>query len=79
VQEYEIARIDGARLIPLGQVTDALPSLDHTREVVVMCKSGIRSARVVRLLQNAGFNRVWNLAGGITRWSDDVDPSVAKY
>jgi adenylyltransferase/sulfurtransferase len=44
-----------------------------------MCKSGIRSARVVRLLQNAGFNRVWNLAGGITRWSDDVDPSVAKY
>src|SRR5580693_3425809 len=79
VQEYEIARIDGARLIPLGQVADALPSLDHTREVVVMCKSGIRSARVVRLLQNAGFNRVWNLAGGITRWSDDVDPSVAKY
>jgi sulfur-carrier protein adenylyltransferase/sulfurtransferase len=79
VQEYEIARIDGARLIPLGQVTDALPSLDHTREVVVMCKSGIRSARVVRLLQNAGFNRVWNLAGGITRWSDDVDPGVAKY
>jgi len=79
VQEYEIARIDGARLIPLGQVTEALPSLDHTREVVVMCKSGIRSARAVRLLQNAGFNRVWNLAGGITRWSDDVDPSVAKY
>jgi sulfur-carrier protein adenylyltransferase/sulfurtransferase len=79
VQEYEIARIDGARLIPLGQVTEALPSLDHAREVVVMCKSGIRSARVVRLLQTAGFNRVWNLAGGITRWSDDVDPSVAKY
>jgi sulfur-carrier protein adenylyltransferase/sulfurtransferase len=79
VQEYEIARIDGARLIPLGQVTEALPSLDRTREVVVMCKSGIRSARAVRLLQNAGFNRVWNLAGGITRWSDDVDPSVAKY
>ena len=79
VQEYEIARIDGARLIPLGQVTEALPSLDHTREVVVMCKSGIRSARAVRLLQHAGFGRVWNLAGGITRWSDDVDPGVAKY
>jgi sulfur-carrier protein adenylyltransferase/sulfurtransferase len=79
VQEYEIARIDGARLIPLGQVAETLPSLDHTREVVVMCKSGVRSARAVRLLQNAGFNRVWNLAGGITRWSDDIDPGVAKY
>jgi sulfur-carrier protein adenylyltransferase/sulfurtransferase len=78
-QEYEIARIEGARLIPLGQVTEALPSLDPTREVVVMCKSGIRSARVVRLLQNSGFPRVHNLAGGITRWSDDVAPDVPKY
>jgi sulfur-carrier protein adenylyltransferase/sulfurtransferase len=78
-QEYEIARIEGARLIPLGQVTHALPSLDPTREVVVMCKSGIRSARVVRLLQKSGFARVRNLAGGITLWSDDVDPDVPKY
>jgi sulfur-carrier protein adenylyltransferase/sulfurtransferase len=78
-QEYEIARIEGARLIPVGQVTQALPSLDRTREVVVMCKSGVRSARVVRLLQNSGFTRVHNLAGGITRWSDDVAPDVPKY
>lgn len=78
-QEYEIARIDGARLIPLGQVTQALPSLDPAREVVVMCKSGVRSARAVRLLQNSGFARVRNLAGGITRWSDDVAPDVPKY
>jgi molybdopterin/thiamine biosynthesis adenylyltransferase/rhodanese-related sulfurtransferase len=78
-QEYEIARIEGARLIPVGQVTQALPSLDRRREFVVMCKSGVRSARVVRLLQNSGFTRVHNLAGGITRWSDDVDPDVPKY
>ena len=77
--EYAIARIEGARLIPLGTFRDVLPGLDDTREIVVLCKSGIRSARVVRLLQDSGFERVWNLAGGISRWSDEVDPDVPKY
>lgn len=78
-QEWEIARIDGARLIPLGTFTDALSTLDSAREIVVHCKGGTRSAKAVRQLQAAGFRRVWNLAGGITRWSDEVDPSVPKY
>ena len=77
--EWEIARIPGARLIPLGTVTEALPTLDSARDIVVHCKGGTRSAKAVRQLRAAGFSRVWNLAGGITRWSDDVDPSTPKY
>ena len=77
--EWEIGRIPGARLIPLGTLAGALSSLDPAREIVVQCKSGVRSARAVRQLQAAGFRRVSNLAGGILRWSDDVDSSVPKY
>jgi sulfur-carrier protein adenylyltransferase/sulfurtransferase len=77
--EWEIARIPGARLVPLGELADALPTLDSARDLVVHCKSGARSAQAVRRLQAAGFRRVWNLAGGITRWSTDVDPTVPRY
>jgi sulfur-carrier protein adenylyltransferase/sulfurtransferase len=77
--EYAIARIEGARLVPLATFRDVLPTLHHSREIVVHCKSGIRSAHIVRLLHDSGFERVWNLAGGISRWSDDVDPEVPKY
>jgi len=77
--EWAIARIDGARLIPLGQVPKLLSSLDKTREIVVMCRSGVRSADAVRFMQSQGFARVRNLAGGILRWSSDVDPRVPRY
>jgi adenylyltransferase/sulfurtransferase len=77
--EWDIAHIPGARLIPLGNLPAAVPSLDRTRDIVVQCRSGARSGRAVRLLQAAGFTRVRNLAGGILRWSDDVDPRVPKY
>ena len=77
--EWDIGRIPGARLIPLGELPSALSSLDSSRDIVVHCKSGARSARAVRQLQAAGFRRVWNLAGGILRWSDDVDSTVPKY
>ena len=77
--EWEIGRIPGARLIPLGTLAEALSTLDPAREIVLQCKSGVRSARAVRQLQAAGFRRVSNLAGGILRWSDDVDSTVPKY
>jgi adenylyltransferase/sulfurtransferase len=77
--EWEIARIPGARLVPLGTLAEVLPTLDPEREVVVHCKGGSRSAKAVRQMQAAGFQRVWNLAGGIQRWSDEVDPTVPKY
>ncbi len=77
--EWEIARIPGARLIPLGALPNAMSSLDPRREIVLHCHHGIRSARGAELLRSAGFTRVWNLAGGIERWSDEVDASVPRY
>jgi adenylyltransferase/sulfurtransferase len=77
--EPAIARIDGARLIPLGTLADSIPTLDAGRDIVVHCRSGARSARAVAQLQRAGFHHVWNLAGGILRWSDEVDPTVPRY
>ncbi|MDB4876714.1 MAG: UBA/THIF-type binding protein [Gemmatimonadetes bacterium] len=76
--EWDIGRIPGARLVPLGALPEAMASIDSTREVIVYCRSGKRGTDAARLLGAAGF-RVSNLAGGILRWSDDVDPSVAKY
>jgi adenylyltransferase/sulfurtransferase len=77
--EWDICRIEGARLAPLSSFAESLRTLDSARDVVLYCKSGVRSARALKQLQAAGFKRVWNLAGGILRWSDDVDPSVPKY
>ena len=78
-REWELARIEGARLVPLGTLAGAIPSLDREAEIVVMCKSGVRSANAARQLRDAGFRRVLNLAGGIKRWSADVDPRVPTY
>jgi molybdopterin/thiamine biosynthesis adenylyltransferase/rhodanese-related sulfurtransferase len=77
--EYDIARIEGARLVPLSTFPDAIKTLDPTHEIVVQCKVGGRSAKAANALLAAGFTRVYNLAGGITRWSDEVDPSIPKY
>ncbi|MGQ0764536.1 MAG: molybdopterin-synthase adenylyltransferase MoeB [Gemmatimonadota bacterium] len=77
--EFEIARIPGARLVPLGIFNEEIGRLDRRRDVVVTCRSGARSARAVRALKAAGFERVWNHAGGILRWGEEVDPSTARY
>ena len=77
--EWAIARIPGARLIPLGELERRLGELDASREIVVHCRSGARSAKAARLLAARGFGRVLNLAGGIARWSEEVDPTVPKY
>jgi adenylyltransferase/sulfurtransferase len=77
--EWEIGKIDGARLAPLSSFADALRTLDSARDIVVYCKSGARSAKAVRQLRAAGFRRVWNLEGGILRWSQEIDPSVPRY
>jgi adenylyltransferase/sulfurtransferase len=77
--EWDIGRIEGARLAPLSSFAEALRTLDSARDVVVYCKSGARSAKAVRQLQAAGFRRVWNLAGGILRWSEEIDPTIPRY
>ena len=77
--EYEIARIDGAQLIPLGEIADRTEELQREQPIVVHCHSGTRSAQAVRLLKQRGFSNVYNLDGGIDAWSDQIDPSVPKY
>ena len=77
--EWEICRLPGAELVPLGTIPDAAERLPRNRELVVYCKGGARSARAVRFLRRQGFDRVLNLTGGITRWSEEVDPEVPRY
>src|SRR5467141_4076507 len=77
--EYEIARIDGAKLIPLGEIGERLSELQRERPIIVHCHSGKRSAQAVGLLQQHGFTKVYNLEGGIDAWSDQIDPNVPKY
>jgi adenylyltransferase/sulfurtransferase len=76
--EYEVANI-GARLIPLGELPERLVELNRNDNVAVHCKTGGRSARAVKLMQEAGFQNVYNVKGGITAWSEEIDPSVPKY
>jgi molybdopterin/thiamine biosynthesis adenylyltransferase/rhodanese-related sulfurtransferase len=77
--EWDICRIPSAKLIPLGQLPSRMSELDSADEIVLQCKSGVRSARALRLLQEAGFGKLYNVEGGITAWAEDVDPSVPKY
>ncbi len=78
--EYAFASIEGARLIPLGEIISRIGELDPTRETVVHCKMGGRSARAIEAMQRSGYTgTLKNLVGGITAWSNDVDPSVPKY
>jgi len=77
--EHELASIDSARLIPLGELPDRLSELDRNRLTIVHCHSGMRSAQAVRMLREAGFENVFNLEGGIAKWSDEVDSDVPKY
>jgi adenylyltransferase/sulfurtransferase len=77
--EYKIASIPGAKLIPLGEFPKHVSELDPAADIVIHCKSGGRSARACGLLRQNGFQHVRNVVGGITAWSDQVDPSVPKY
>jgi adenylyltransferase/sulfurtransferase len=77
--EYQIARIPGAKLIPLGELPKHLNELDPDREIVAHCRSGARSQKAVDLLKQNGFKNARNMTGGILAWSDKVDPTVPKY
>jgi len=79
--EWEISNLAhwGARLIPKGQVLERMGELDTAQEIVVQCRSGGRSAQVVKLLQEHGFSKLHNLDGGINRWAEEVEPSIPIY
>ncbi|NJD11955.1 MAG: molybdopterin-synthase adenylyltransferase MoeB [Gemmatimonadetes bacterium] len=79
--EWELANLAryGARHIPLEQVAERAHELDPRAEIVLYCRSGVRSAAAARQLRSLGFPHVWNLQGGIVRWAHDVDRDVAAY
>ena len=77
--ELEISQIEGAQLIPLGELASRLAELDTAQELVVFCKAGTRSARALELLLSAGFRKVKNLKGGINAWAREVDPKLPIY
>ncbi len=77
--EYQIARIPGSKLVPLGELPNRLQEIDREQEIIVHCKSGGRSQQAVDYLKQIGYANVHNMTGGITAWSDKVDPTVPKY
>jgi len=77
--EYEIARIEGAHLLPLSRFREWIDALEPVGETIVMCHHGVRSAQVCAYLMQNGFEKVFNLEGGIDSWSLDVDEKVPRY
>lgn len=78
--EYNFARIPGAKLIPLGDIIRRMDEIDPAKDTVLHCKMGGRSAQAIQMLRQAGFTGpLRNLRGGITAWSNEVDPKVPKY
>jgi len=77
--ELEIAALPGAVNIPLGQVAQRMAELDSSREMIIFCKRGSRSARAIEILASAGFKKMKNLQGGINAWAEEVDKSLPVY
>jgi rhodanese-related sulfurtransferase len=77
--EYERARIEGARLVPMREVPGRLEEIDQARDVVAICHHGGRSLQVAIFLEKSGYSKVHNLSGGVDAWSRTVDPAVPLY
>jgi len=77
--EFAICHIAGSRHIPMNQVPQALDDLNPEQEIIVICHHGMRSARIASYLQQVGFDKVLNLAGGIHAWASEVDPNMPTY
>lgn len=76
--EWNIANL-GGKLIPLGELSQRVVELNPDEEIVVLCHHGVRSAHAVAFLRNQGFKKVFNIRGGIDRWSTEVDTSIPRY
>jgi adenylyltransferase/sulfurtransferase len=77
--ELEISHLEGAEVIPLGTLAAHMHELDSAEDIVLLCKSGTRSARAIEVLAGAGFRKIRNLRGGINAWAQEVDPSLPVY
>ncbi len=77
--EWQICHIEGARLMPMGEVPYKVGELSTADNIVVYCHTGIRSARITQFLRELGFTKVWNMAGGIDAWASRVDQDMPRY
>jgi len=77
--ELEIASLPGALNIPLGELPSRLAELDPRAEILILCRSGGRSANALEFLRDSGFSNLWNVEGGINAWSRRIDPAVPLY
>ncbi|MDG2219902.1 MAG: rhodanese-like domain-containing protein [Rubripirellula sp.] len=80
-QEYDIARIDGSRLIPMSELRERFQELEDCRDqrVIVHCHHGMRSLQVTQAMRQAGFSQAQSMAGGIDLWSTEIDDAVPRY
>jgi adenylyltransferase/sulfurtransferase len=77
--EYQISKIAGSTLIPLGEIPKRWQEIPQDQEIVLQCKAGIRSAKALLFLQQQGYKKLLNLKGGIDAWSEEIDPSLPRY
>jgi len=78
-EEYQIARIEGVRLFPLSQLPHRFSELDPEQQYYLHCKVGARSMKALQFLRERGFKHLKNVKGGITAWSQEIDPTVPRY
>ena len=77
--EWDICRLDRSELIPMAKLPARMSEFDSAEDVILICKNGARSAHAVKMFNEAGFSRVWNVAGGLLDWSDRIDSKLPKY
>jgi len=77
--EFEVVRLDGAQLLPMSRFNEWIGLLDPTAEIVVICHHGIRSAQVCSYLSYQGFDKIYNMVGGLDLWAEDVDSDMPRY
>ncbi len=78
-REYFLSSIEGSLHMPMNTIPEGYTSLDKDKEIIVQCKSGVRSEKVCEFLLNNGFKNVKNLAGGIVEWAKQIDPTIIIY
>tara|TARA_B100001750_G_C15162993_1_gene425401 strand:- start:97 stop:417 length:321 start_codon:yes stop_codon:yes gene_type:complete len=79
MHEVVFSKIDGSIHIPMNEIPNRLSEIDSSKDIIVQCKSGKRSARVCEYLLQENYKNVWNLKGGIIAWSNEIDPTIQVY
>ena len=77
--EFEIAKVEGTKLVPLSQIGQRFTELDPNQTIYLHCKAGVRSLKALEFLREQGFKYLKSVKGGITAWSEEIDSNIPKY